>query len=172
MPLTGVYNLPLVALSVAIAILASYTALDLAGRLTAATGRARVAWLLGGSAALGIGIWSMHFVGMLAFHLPIPVAYGYDLLLLSMLVAIAASCLALSVVSRPGAVSLGTLAVAALCMGPAIAGMHYLGMAAMNMPAGLSYHNGLVGTSVAIAIGASFAALWLAYRFRAEVAEH
>src|SRR4029453_4999059 len=101
--------------------------------------RPRVGWLLGSSLALGVGIWSMHFVGMLAFHLPIPVTYGVDLVLLSVLVAIAASGLALFVVSRPRGVPLTALFLAALWMGPAIAGMHYIGMAAMRMEARLSY---------------------------------
>jgi len=88
MRLTGSYSPLLVFLSVVVASAASYTALDLAGRLSSVTGRARVAWLLGGSLALGVGIWSMHFVGMLAFHLPIPVTYGVEFVVLSMLVAI------------------------------------------------------------------------------------
>src|ERR687884_2388099 len=93
------YNPVLVALSVVIAVAASYAALDLAGRVTAARGRERLAWLAGGSIALGAGIWSMHFVGMLAFRLPTPVTYDVWLLALSVLVAIVASALALFVVS-------------------------------------------------------------------------
>ncbi len=72
--LIGSYNYALVALSVLIAIFASYAALNLAGRVTAAGGWARVVWLLGGASAMGTGIWSMHYIGMLAFILPIPVA--------------------------------------------------------------------------------------------------
>ncbi|HZE75973.1 MAG TPA: MHYT domain-containing protein, partial [Gemmatimonadales bacterium] len=166
MVLTGSYSPLLVFLSVVVASAASYTALDLAGRLSSVTGRARLGWLLGGSVALGVGIWSMHFVGMLAFHLPIPVTYGFNLVLLSVLVAIGASGLALWVVGRPGTVGLGALSVAALCMGPAIAGMHYIGMAAMQMQAHLSYRADLVGVSIGIAIGASFVALWLSRGFR------
>jgi PAS domain S-box-containing protein len=168
MTLPGSYSPPLVFLSVVIASLASYTALDLAGRLSSAAGRPRLGWLLGSSLALGVGIWSMHFVGMLAFDLPIPVTYGVDLVLLSVLVAIAASGLALFVVSRPGSVPLAALALAALWMGPAIAGMHYIGMAAMRMEARVSYRTDLVVASVAIAVGASFVALWLSRRFRVE----
>ena len=71
--LVGWYDYRLVALSVVIAIFASYAALDLAGRVTAARGGVRAAWLMGGAAAMGLGIWSMHYIGMLAFSLPVPV---------------------------------------------------------------------------------------------------
>jgi NO-binding membrane sensor protein with MHYT domain/nitrogen-specific signal transduction histidine kinase/CheY-like chemotaxis protein len=167
MPLHQSYSPTLVVLSVLIASAASYTALSLAGRVTAARGRERLAWLAGGSCAMGLGIWSMHFVGMLAFHLPVPIAYRPGRVLLSILPAVAASALALVVVSR-ARVGLASLAVAALCMGPAIAGMHYIGMAALNVPASLHWHAVLVTASVAIAVVASFAALALAYRLRSD----
>src|SRR5215207_7552038 len=115
MLLDGWYSPQLVLLSVLIASLASYTAFDLAARVTAAQGRERIAWLAGGSLAMGIGIWSMHFIGMLAFHLPRPIAYAVDLVLLSVLVAVLASALALVVVSRRS-VTFAGLAVSALWM--------------------------------------------------------
>jgi NO-binding membrane sensor protein with MHYT domain/nitrogen-specific signal transduction histidine kinase/CheY-like chemotaxis protein len=165
MPLHAAYTPLLVVLSVLIASAASYTALDLAGRVTAARGRERLAWLAGGSLAMGVGIWSMHFVGMLAFHLPVPIGYELGRVLLSVLVAVAASALALVVVSRPH-VGWPALALGALCMGPAIAGMHYIGMAALNIPAAMHFDSLLVAASVAIAIAASFVGLALAYHFR------
>lgn len=91
----GSYDYRLVALSVVIAMFASYAALDLAGRVTAARGWMRSAWLAGGAAAMGCGIWSMHYIGMLAFHLPIPVEYDWRIVLLSLLAAILASAVAL-----------------------------------------------------------------------------
>ena len=97
--LIGSYNYALVALSVLIAIVASYAALDLAGRVTAARDWTRAAWLLGGAGAMGTGIWSMHYIGMLAFILPVPVAYHWPTVLLSLFAAILASIIALSVVS-------------------------------------------------------------------------
>jgi len=100
MNLLGSYNYALVALSVFIAMFASYAALDLAGRVTAAGGWARAVWLLGGAGAMGMGIWSMHYIGMLAFILPIPVAYHWPTVLLSLFAAILASAVALGVVSR------------------------------------------------------------------------
>ncbi len=102
MPLDGWYSPGLVILSILIASAASYTALELAARVTAARGRERLAWLAGGSVAMGVGIWSMHFVGMLAFHLPVPISYGLWLVLLSVVVAVGASALALFVASRRG----------------------------------------------------------------------
>src|SRR5258708_13526486 len=94
--LIGSYNYALVALSVMIAMFASYAALDLAGRVTAADGWTRAVWLLGGAGAMGTGIWSMHYIGMLAFILPIPVAYHWPPVLLSLFVAILPPALSLS----------------------------------------------------------------------------
>src|SRR6266404_2711372 len=98
--LNGSYDYRLVALSVVIAVMASYAALDLAGRVTYAKGRTRTVWLGGGATAMGIGIWSMHYVGMLAFRLPMPVLYDWPLVVVSLLAAILASVIALFVVSR------------------------------------------------------------------------
>ncbi len=165
--MSGTYQPVLVILSIVIAMLASYAALDLASRVTAAQGRRRAAWLLGGSVAMGIGIWSMHFVAMLALRLPVPTMYDVPLVVLSVLVAIAASLVALIVVSRE-APRVTDLALAAPLMGSAIAGMHYIGMAAVRVPVVHRYDSRLVVLSVAIAIGASYAALWLAFRFRSD----
>jgi len=83
------------------AVLASYAALDLAARVTAAHGRVRLAWLTGGATAMGIGIWSMHYIGMLAFSLSFRILYDWPTVLLSLLAAVFASGVALFVVSRP-----------------------------------------------------------------------
>ena len=98
--LSGNYDYRLVALSVALAMFASYAALDLAGRVTFSKGRARAVWLSCGAAAMGVGIWAMHYVGMLALTMPMPVAYHLPTVVLSLLAAIAASGVALFVVSR------------------------------------------------------------------------
>src|SRR6266850_4290836 len=89
--MTGVYDLRLVALSVVVAAIASYAALDLAGRVSISKGKASAAWLLGGALAMGTGIWSMHFIGLLAFSLPVPLAYDIGITMLSMLAAVATS---------------------------------------------------------------------------------
>ncbi|MEX2572159.1 MAG: MHYT domain-containing protein [Gemmatimonadota bacterium] len=165
--MNGSHYLPLVAISFVVAILASYAALDLSGRVSEARGTSRRLWLLGGSIAMGVGIWSMHFIAMLSFHLPTPIRYDIPLLLTSVAIAVVASLLALTVVSRPAA-NLRNLLTAAPLMGAAIAGMHYTGMAAMRVPAEVSYQPSIVALSVAIAVAASLAALWLSLRFREE----
>ena len=78
--LHGTYDYRLVALSVVLAIFASYAALDLAGRVTATRRWARIFWLAGGATSMGLGIWSMHYIGMLAFTLPVPVLYHLSLI--------------------------------------------------------------------------------------------
>ena len=165
--MSGTYDLRLVALSYLVAVFASYTALDLAGRVTSSRGRARTVWLLGGALSLGIGIWSMHFTGMLAFVLPMSTSYDLPLVLLSLLVAVLASAGALVVMGRPAARARHLL-IGGPLVGAGIAAMHYTGMAAMRMEATISYDPLLLALSIAIAIGAAMAALWLAFRFRAE----
>jgi two-component system sensor histidine kinase/response regulator len=165
--LTGVYDGKLVALSVMIAICASFVALDLAGRTSAALGRARLPWVVCGACAMGLGIWSMHYIGMLAFILPVPVLYDLPTVLLSLLAAVVASGIALFVVSRRHFDVLGAVA-GSLTMGGAISAMHYIGMDAMRLPAMCRWSYPLVLSSVAIAVVVSFVALWLAFRFRSE----
>jgi PAS domain S-box-containing protein len=168
--INGSYDYRLVALSVLIAALASYAALDLAARVTAAHGRMRFAWLFGGAAAMGTGIWSMHYIGMLAFSLPIPVLYDWPEVLLSLLAAVFTSAVALFVVSRKG-MGLPAATVGSLFMGTGIATMHYTGMAAMRLPAMCSYSAALVTLSVVFAVVISLVALWLTFRFRNDVKE-
>src|SRR6266404_3935088 len=163
----GSYNYALVALSVLIAMFASYAALDLAGRVTAAGGWTRAVWLLGGAGAMGTGIWSMHYIGMLAFILPIPVAYHWPTVLVSLLAAILASIVALGVVSRQKMGWFRALAGSVL-MGAGIASMHYIGMAAMRLPAICQFNSFLVFLSVMFAVLISLAALWITFHFRDE----
>ena len=169
MNLIGSYNYALVALSVLIAMFASYAALDLASRVTAAGGWTRVLWVLGGACAMGTGIWSMHYIGMLAFILPIPVAYHWPTVLLSLFAAILASAIALHVVSRQKMGASQAVAGSVL-MGAGIAGMHYIGMAAMRLPALCQFNSSLVVLSVAFAVLISLAALWITFHFRDEKA--
>src|ERR1700686_4477174 len=167
MNLIGSYNYALVALSVFIAMFASYAALDLASRVTAAGDWSRALWVLGGAAAMGTGIWSMHYVGMLAFILPIPVAYHWPTVLLSLLAAILASVVALYVVSRQK-MSASRAVAGSLLMGTGIASMHYIGMTAMRLPAICQFNFFLVFLSVVFAILISLAALWISFHFRDE----
>src|SRR6202040_505533 len=165
--LIGSYNYALVALSVLIAMFASYAALDLAGRVTAAGGWTRAIWLLGGAGAMGTGIWSMHYIGMLAFILPIPVAYHWPTVLLSLFAAILASVIALYVGSRQKMGAFRALAGSVL-VGGGIASMHYIGMAGMLLPAICHFNSFLVVLSVVFAVLISLAALWITFHFRDE----
>ena len=161
------YNYYLVALSVAISILASYAALDLAGRVTAARGHIRIAWLSGGACAMGMGIWAMHYIGMLACSLPVAVGYDLPTVAGSLLCAILASGTALFVVSRRRMTPVH-LALGSLAMGGGVAAMHYIGMAAMRLPAVRSYSVPLVMLSIVFAVLISLVALWLSFTLREE----
>ncbi|HET9663255.1 MAG TPA: diguanylate cyclase [Burkholderiales bacterium] len=161
----GVYDLKLVALSVVVAAIASYTALDLAGRISSKQGRRGWIWLVGGAFSMGTGIWSMHFIGMLAFKLPVPVAYDVALNILSWLIAVVVSGIALLVVRRPEMTG-GNLSAGAALMGAGIGSMHYTGMAAMSMSPPIQYDPVLFVASILIAIAASLAALWIAFQLR------
>src|SRR6202166_2175326 len=165
--LTGSYDYSEVAKSVLIAIVASYAALDLAARVTAAKGGIRLAWLSGGAIAMGLGIWAMHFKGMLAFHLPVPVAYHCPTVLASLLLACLASAVALYVASRQ---KMGPVAAltGSIFMGAGIAGMHYIGMAAMRLPAVTRFSALLVTCSILLAVLFSLIALLMAFDLREE----
>ncbi len=167
--LTGSYDLRLVALSILIAICASYAALDLASRVTAAC-LGRAFRLLADSAApgaLGLGIWSMHYIAMLAFRLPVAVSYDWPTVMLSLRVAVLSSGVALYIVSG-GSMSIWRTAAGSIVMGAGIAGMHYIGMGAMRSTAMCHYDSRLVLLSIALAIVISFAALRLAFLAREE----
>ncbi|WP_130905636.1 EAL domain-containing protein [Pseudomonas sp. Sample_22] len=163
--LIGSYSPTLVIISLCVAILASYTALDLTGRIATAKGRAVHLWTAGGAFAMGVGIWSMHFIGMLAFDLPIDLGYDIAITLLSLLIGILSSGFALWLVSQPQ-LPLWQLGFGALVMGAGISAMHYTGMAAMRMQPGIDYDPTLFSTSLFIAVAASGAALWIAFHLR------
>lgn len=165
------YDLDLVLLSVLIATMASYTALALAGHVVGLRGNSTWKWLLGGAFAMGSGIWSMHFIGMLAYDLPIRMAYDPLLTALSLLLALLSSGFALTVVSRlailgPKEVDPPVLVAGGVIMGAGICAMHYTGMAAMRMRPSIDYQPALFAASMLIAVGASVVALYLAFTLR------
>ncbi|HWU97839.1 MAG TPA: EAL domain-containing protein [Oxalicibacterium sp.] len=162
------YDYLLVLVSFTVAILASYTALDMAGRINSIHHKGSFAWLGGGAIAMGIGIWSMHFIGMLAFRLPIPLGYDIRITLGSLAMAILASGFALWRVSQ-ASLSPRQLLASALPMGLAIAAMHYTGMQALQMRPGIDYDPILFSVSILIAVAASGAALWIAFKLRKDV---
>ncbi len=166
--MVGTYDIQLVALSIVVAVIASYVALDLAARVAASQGgKGARYWLYGGAISMGTGIWSMHFIGMLAFRLPIPMSYDIPVTLLSLLIAMIVSGFALHTVSRD-ILSMRRLLSAGLYMGIGIVAMHYTGMAAMQMAPPIRYDPLLFGLSVLIAIVAAMAALWIAFQLRSE----
>src|SRR6202050_5939656 len=149
--ITGGYAYRMIPVSVFIALLAAYAALDLAGRVTASRGFARSLWLVGGAFALGLGIWAMHYIGMEAFLLPVRVLYDWPVVFLSLIAAIAASVLALFIVSR-NKMSILTAGIGSVFMGSGIATMHYVGMEAMRLPARCHYNPKIVALSVVFAL--------------------
>jgi len=165
--MVAVYDSSFVVLSIVIAVGASFVALDLTGRTAVARGSLRTWWLVGGSFAFGTGIWSMHYIGMLAYRLPVEVRYDIPLVVLSFVAACAASLMALLVVTREDIGAQRTI-VGSLVMGGGISVMHYIGMAAMRLPAHVTWHRGLVLASVLIAVGVSAVALLLASSLRNE----
>lgn len=163
------YNYYLVGLSYIIAVFGSYTSLQLAIHIPKAQGAALWGWL--GSAALALGggaIWSMHFIGMLAYDIPISVHYDLLLTISSLILAVCAAGLGLFLVGR-GESSIIKLILAGIAGGISVAGMHYLGMMAMTMPADINYDPTLVIVSVVIAITAATVALWLAFNLRGKI---
>ncbi|MDB5838160.1 MAG: bifunctional diguanylate cyclase/phosphodiesterase [Herminiimonas sp.] len=160
------YNYSLVAVSLLIASLASYTALDFAGRISSiGKDPSRIYWLLGGTCAMGLGIWSMHFVGMLAFSLPIVLGYDLAITAYSLLIALLSSYFALSVMARDAA-SWPRLICSGTALGVGIASMHYTGMAAMRMSPSIEYTPSVFLLSLAIAVSASIAALRISSTLR------
>jgi NO-binding membrane sensor protein with MHYT domain len=160
----GTYDPYLVALSFAVACLASYTALDLGGRIRGSRRWAQLAWLATAAIAMGGGIWSMHFIAMLAFFMPMPVSYDLGLTLLSLVVAIGVTGFGFFMIGTRRVTELG-FALSGIFVGIGIVSMHYTGMAAMRMPADVRYDPILVSLSVLIAIVASIGALrtWTAF---------
>ena len=163
--MTGTYDPWLVCLSVIVAILVSYTALVLAVRVSNANRSSARLWLGGGAIAMGGGIWSMHFIGMLAFSLPISLAYDAARTIGSLVIAILTSGFALWIAAR-SKIGLTTLAASAVVMGFGICAMHYSGMSAIQILPMITYDRAPFLASIAIAIGASFVALWLFVRPR------
>ncbi len=163
--LSSTYDPGIVLASLAISSFASYVALDLAKRVRTSDRRMAIAWWMGGSVAMGTGIWCMHFVGMIAFTLPIALGYTLAPTLLSWCAAVAVSAIALGVASQ-ATLTWRRLTGGALAMGVGICAMHYTGMAALDMAPGIVWNTGLVLASGVIAMAASAAALQIFFWLR------
>ncbi|WP_063868276.1 bifunctional diguanylate cyclase/phosphodiesterase [Paenibacillus sp. Soil766] len=156
------YHIPFVIFSILIAIIASFAALDLGIRIHKAKRSVRQAWLAGGAFAMGMGIWSMHFVAMLAFHLPISVSYKLSTVIYSIVPALLASWLALYIVSRP-IMRKPHVFIGATFIATGVVSMHYIGMEAMVMGATIEYNPYLWALSAIIAYVVSLVALLLLF---------
>lgn len=161
--LTATYDVRLVALSIVIAVFGSYIALDLAGQVLETQGWVRKLWLTGGTIALGISIWAMHFIAMLAYQLPIPTVYDLTIVFVSMAVAITGSGAGLFVISRQQSLERLSSIAGGILVGFGIIGLHLTAMAAMQVEAISSYDPKLMALSAAVAIAGSGSALWLAF---------
>lgn len=159
------YDSFIVIVSVLVAMLASFTALDMAGRVVHSTGKVALVWLFGGGFSMGIGIWAMHFIGMLSMNMEMVMSYNAGLTAFSAAIAVCASIFALWLVCS-GDLPLPRLAGGALILGSGVVAMHYTGMAALMFSPGIVWKWGWVALSVAIALAASGTALWLAFNLR------
>ncbi|MGG4439793.1 bifunctional diguanylate cyclase/phosphodiesterase [Brevibacillus fortis] len=165
----GTYDSYLVILSYLIAVAASFSALNLAARVSTSKGKHQLLWLIFGATTMGVGIWSMHFVGMLALTLPIKVLYDMEYVILSVVFAIFVSSIALFTVTKSN-LNARQLGIAGILMAAGISGMHYVGMAAMIIE--ITYDPWIVILSVIIAATASAAALWLLFYFRRDQSKY
>jgi HD-GYP domain-containing protein (c-di-GMP phosphodiesterase class II) len=152
-----------VVLSYGVAAIGSFAALDMTERLNRARGWMGGVWLVGSATVLGGSIWSMHFIGILAAHTLVPIGFDLRLTVLSFLLAVAACGVGLQIVRGPARPMPWQFAGAGLVVGIGVAAMHYMGMAALELPGTLSYTPVLFCASVAIAIGAAAAAFWLSW---------
>jgi two-component system, sensor histidine kinase and response regulator len=161
--LAGTYDPWLVVLSVIIASLAAYAVLGLAERISAADKPlAKRSWLAAGAVTMGIGVWAMHFIGMLAFRLPVKVSYDVRITLASVIPAVLASGIMLHVISH-ARISAGKLILGGTLMGAGIGVMHYTGMAAMRMDAVMRYDLVLFAVSVIVAVLLASTALYIKF---------
>ncbi|MGU3412401.1 putative bifunctional diguanylate cyclase/phosphodiesterase [Enterobacteriaceae bacterium C34A] len=156
----------LVGISFLVAFIASFVALDSAAKIAASSKNAALFWRLAGGATLGIGIWSMHFIGMLAMKMPMMMHYDFATTAVSLLVAIVAATLSINIAVNGSELSLKRLCLATAILSSGVVTMHYVGMAALMMQDMISWNYGLVGLSVIIAIVASGVGLWLAFSLR------
>jgi len=154
-----------VAASIAIAWYASYVALDLARRVRADDRLVAGFWWACGAIVMGLGVWSMHFVGMLGFRPGFTLVYGYGLTAMSLLAAVAAFAVAFGIASRER-LTWPIMLIGSSSMAMAVCAMHYLGMAAIDVAPGIVWHAGYVALSVAIALGASVAVLAVVFWMR------
>lgn len=156
----------LIAISYLVAFIASFVALDSAGKIPLSSRKAALFWRIAGGVTLGIGIWSMHFIGMLSMQMPMMMSYDLWLTLTSLGVAVVASTTAINIAVTGKKLSPLRLILATAILSAGVVSMHYTGMAALMLDGSIIWDRRLVALSVVIAVIASGAALWLAFRLR------
>jgi NO-binding membrane sensor protein with MHYT domain len=154
------YDPILVTLSWVVAIIAAYAAVGIAHRLKRTTGRERQIWQFGGAAAFGFGVWAMHFIGMTALKMPILVTYDPAITILSVVFAFFAGWIAIGVIGQEN-VKMQQILIGGTLLGAGIGAMHYTGMFAMRMEAGLGFDLIMFAVSVVVAVGISSLGLWI-----------
>ena len=163
------FNVGLVTLSFVISALGAYVSLLAASRIRGVDNRAHLGYVAVAAVALGgIGIWGMHFIGMIAQVLPFSIGYSLSSTLISLIVAIIFSGAALWFVGS-ARFSFKRCVIAGILAGVGVAAMHYIGMGSMRMDAVFEWNAGLVAVSVLIAVVAATAALWLAFNVHDDV---
>ncbi|WP_214700047.1 bifunctional diguanylate cyclase/phosphodiesterase [Exiguobacterium sp. s57] len=160
--LSSSYNLPLVILSIAVAIFAAGVSLDISSHLKYAKHASQHVWVVAGAFSLGLGIWAMHFIGMLAFHLQADVTYHFGIVLLSILPAVFASGLAFRIISQLETRPTQFIFVSFL-ISVGVVSMHYIGMESMQMNAVLTYDPVMWIASVLVAFAASLVGLYILF---------
>jgi diguanylate cyclase (GGDEF)-like protein len=161
----GTYTPWIVYLSVALATVVSYTALGLSSRIGNSYGRTQTLWLAGGTFALGLGLWGIHFLALLAFELPFPLTYNLSTTVAALIVAFLAAAGVLVVVSRDE-LSTAQMILGAVVLTAGVCGVLYAGIASISVSPPIRYHGGLVGTALALAFVVSLSAIWTALRLR------
>ena len=162
--LTEAHDSRLVLLAGAICLFASFVAVSLYHRAMATRSSIRAAWLVTASIATGSGIWATHFIAVLAYNPGVVVGYGIGLTAFSLLVAILMTAFGFSVTVIASPSSRYAVALGGGIIGAGVAAMHYLGMAALELPGRMSWHTDLVLASIALGIVFGSAALIVASR--------
>lgn len=165
--MTGTYDYHLVLASLLVGFITTLAAFALSARIYRSQPKAAELWLLGGSAAMGSGIWASQFISMMAFQLPIPVGYAFDYVFLSWLTVVAVSWLALKIAIQP-MLNIKLILGGGLLIGVGISGMNYIGMYAMHMSPPITYNFSLVVMSIALAAAASTIILMILYWLRTQ----
>lgn len=156
----------LIGISYLVAFIASFVALDSAGKVLLTGQNRSLFWRFAGGITLGVGIWSMHFIGMLAMRMPVMMSYDLGLTLLSFALSLVATTLAINIAVSGSSLSVTRLLLATAILSTGVVSMHYVGMSALMSHSDIHWNPAIVLLSVVISILASGVGLWLAFHLR------